>query len=728
MRATSRHLLVHLFCGLCAVLLAGAAGAADKGAPPTAVKPVRDTYGDLTLTDPYRWLERGADPAVKRWSAAQDTRARRYLDKLPQRAELYQRLMAANAASSNGYRGLRAAGGSLFVLFTQPLKQQPAIARLARDADPATLRVVVDPNALDAKGRTAIDWFEPSPDGRLLAVSMSENGSEDGALHLFDAASGKQVGPVIPRVQYPTAGGSLAWNADGSGFWYTRYPGPDEGEQRRHFYQQVYYHKLGDDPAADRYVLGRDFPKVAEIFLGNRNNPRYVVASVANGDGGDYAQYLLTPEGARQISRFEDRIVSATVGPDDALYMVSFKDAPRGKVLRLALPATDLARARVILPESEVALRAGEVDGPVLTVTQQAVYVRQLDGGPSRVAILGLDGTPKGTLPLPDPAVVEEIVGLGDGTLLVALQNFTTPRYYARYDEASAKAAPTRLAKTSPVRYDDVEVVREFATSKDGTRVPLNIVRRKGTQLDGNNPLLLYGYGGYGIALEPHFLDPVVRLWLDGGGIYVIANLRGGGEFGDGWHMQGALLAKQNVFDDFAAAAQYLAGRRYSSPARMAALGGSNGGLLMGAAITQHPELLRAVVSLVGIYDMMRVERDPNGAFNVTEFGSVKDPAQRRALYAYSPYHHVSDGARYPAILMATGVNDGRVNPMHSRKMVARLQAATASGRPVYLSIDQHAGHGIGSALTVQMNQSADVLAFLFDQLGMRLPPSSGPR
>jgi prolyl oligopeptidase len=232
----------------------------------------------------------------------------------------------------------------------------------------------------------------------------------------------------------------------------------------------------------------------------------------------------------------------------------------------------------------------------------------------------------------------------------------------------------------------------------------------------------LYAYGGYGVSLVPEFVGPSRRLWLDGGGIFVIANLRGGGEFGERWHTQGALTHKQNVFDDFIASAQYLIAHRYTSAQHLAIMGGSNGGLLMGAAFTQHPELFRAVVSFVGIYDMLRVERDPNGLFNTTEFGSTRDPEQFKALYAYSPYHRVVDGTAYPAIFMSTGATDGRVNPAHSRKMIARLQAATSSGKPVYLSVNSHAGHGIGSALTIRVNQTADAYAFLFDQLGMHLP------
>jgi prolyl oligopeptidase len=272
------------------------------------------------------------------------------------------------------------------------------------------------------------------------------------------------------------------------------------------------------------------------------------------------------------------------------------------------------------------------------------------------------------------------------------------------------------------VSFADTEVLREFVKSKDGTSIPINIVRRKGTQLNGMNPVMLYGYGGFGISETPGFLGAATRLWLDGGGVYVDANLRGGGEFGEDWHAQGALTHKQNVFDDFLAAAQHLIAEKYTDHNHLAIIGGSNGGLLMGAALTQRPDLFRAVVSLVGIYDMLRVELDPNGLFNTTEYGSVKDPAQFKALYAYSPYQHVRDGTAYPAIFMATGETDGRVNPAHSRKMIARLQAATSSANPIFLSINSHAGHGIGSALSIRVNQQADFNAFLFDQLGMKLP------
>jgi prolyl oligopeptidase len=276
---------------------------------------------------------------------------------------------------------------------------------------------------------------------------------------------------------------------------------------------------------------------------------------------------------------------------------------------------------------------------------------------------------------------------------------------------------------TSPAKFDDAEVVREFAVSKDGTKVPVNVVRKKGLKLDGSHPALLTAYGGYNISLTPRFLGIAGRLLLDGGAVYAVANIRGGGEYGEEWHRGGNLTRKQNCFDDFVAAGEHLVKSGYTKPERLAIEGGSNGGLLMGAALTQRPDLFRAVVSHVGIYDMLRVELDPNGAFNTTEFGTVKDEAQFKALRAYSPYHNVKDKTAYPAVLLMTGEHDGRVNPLNSRKMAARLQAATSSERPILLRISYDSGHGMGTALSENIGQYADSLSFLYDQLGMKRLP-----
>ena len=698
--------------------------ARDRDAPPTVIKPVTDTYPAATVTDPYRWLENTDDPAVHAWAESQDNRTRAWLDQKPLHATLHARLQKLIGAASPAYRDLATAGGRLFATVVQPPRQQPFIGVMGLDANPAHLAPVVDPNTLDPTGATAIDWWVPSPDGSKLAVSLSRNGSEDGTLQLFDTATGKPLDQPIPRVQFPTAGGSVAWRADGSGFFYTRYPGPDRPAAEQHFFQKLYAHTIGQPVASDAYVLGRDFPKVAEIALDNRQNGKYVMVTVGNGDGGQFAHYVIYPDGhIAQITRFEDQVVGATIGADDTIYLTSRDGAPHGKLL--TLPVTDpvLAHARLLVPEGPDVIRtAAEFAGAPVTITQHAIYVRELAGGPSRLAAYTHDGRALPDVPVPPVAAIGPVTALPDQTLLYSISTYVRPTYIARFNERTGEASETALAQTSPVHFDDAVVTREFATSKDGTKIPVNIVALRGTRLDGTNPTVLYGYGGYGISEEPFFLGAPTRLWLDGHGIFVDANLRGGGEYGAAWHDQGALTHKQNVFDDFTAAAQTLIDRGYTASSHLALMGGSNGGLLMGAMITQHPDIAHAVVSLVGIYDMLRVELDPNGAFNTTEFGSVKNPDQFAALFAYSPYHHVVDGTKYPAIFMATGEHDGRVNPAHSRKMIARLQAATDSDLPVLLSINSHAGHGIGSALSVRIDQESDVDTFLFSELGMSLP------
>jgi prolyl oligopeptidase len=714
---TTKHALPMLLATFAAC---SAALAEDGTAPPTRVEVVTDTYHGTRIDDPYRWLENSTDPAVRAWTAQQTARTRAYLDGLPVRAKLHERLEKYISESSPRYYSLRTAGGEVFAQYFDPARQQPSLRVLGPELDPAKARTVLDPNTLDPSGATAIDWYVPSPDGKRVAVSLSKGGSEDGSLHVFETATGKQVGEVIPGVNFPTAGGDAAWTPDGRGFWYTRYPGPERPEADRRFYVQVYFHEIGGDPAKDPRVFGDGLPKVAEIQLDYSKEANALLVSVQDGDGGEFSHYVSRPDGGfTQLTRFKDGVDFAAFGPDAALYLVSERNAPRRQILKLAPGVRDLAKATTIVPQGDDAIPINFFGEDPLCFVGKRMYVRYLAGGPTRLRAFDLDGTPAGEVALPDVAAVDEIEPLG-GDLLYSVETYLTPVRFYRL--SGDRSTPTALAVTSPVKFDDIEVVRAFATSRDGTRVPVNIIRRKGVKLDGSLPTLLYGYGGYGISQTPSFLGGQRRVWFDGGGVYAVANIRGGGEYGQEWHHLGMLTRKQNVFDDFIAAAELLIKDGYTQPGKLAIRGGSNGGLLVGAALTQRPELFRAVVAQVAILDMLRFEIDPNGEFNVTEFGSVKDPEQFRALAAYSPYQQVRDGVKYPAVFLWTGENDGRVNPMNSRKMAARLQAATASGRPVYLMTTGAAGHGIGSPLSVQIDQAADYLAFLFDQLGMTLP------
>jgi len=704
--------------------------------PDTPKHPVTDEYPSVKVTDDYRWLEDWNDPAVKEWSAAENARTREYLDHLSVRPAIKSRLRQLANARLVTYSGLQFRAGMLFAQKHQPPLQQPLLVVMRSANDPASARVIFDPNAASAKGSLAIDFFVPSFGAKYVAAALSENGSEDAAAHVFEVATGKELRDVVPRVNFATAGGSIAWKADSSGFYYTRYPqGNERPPEDANFYQQVYFHKLGTDPAQDTYILGKDFPRIAEIQLHTSDDGRWLLASVGNGDGGQFAHYLMDADGHwTQLTRFEDGVVRVKFGADPALYLLSRKDAPRGQILRLPLSHLDLSSANVLVPQS--AGGADEADRASIEDFVPAwnhLYVVDIMGGPSRVRVFGQTvydripggSTPvfgtKGEIPLPPISAVGQLLSIGGGDVLFYVSSFLEPPGLYRFDAATGTTTRIIPPQASPINFDDAEVVREFATSRDGTRVPLNIIRLKGTKLDGSHPTLLTGYGGYGISTKPFFQGRFARLWLDHGGIFVTTNLRGGAEYGEEWHQSGNLTRKQNVFDDFLACAQYLIEQNYTSPAHLAIMGGSNGGLLMGAAFTQRPDLFRAVVSYVGIYDMLRVELDPNGAFNVTEFGSVKDPDQFKALYAYSPYHHVKAGTAYPAILMPTGENDHRVNPMQSRKMIALLQASTSSDRPLLLRTSSSAGHGlIGASLDEQIEQDTDVFSFLFDQLGMQ--------
>jgi prolyl oligopeptidase len=703
----SYRLFLFLAAPICCVNLSTAS--ADSQTPK---KPVTDEYQGVKVEDNYQWLENDTDPAVKTWSESQNQRTRAYLDKLPDRAAIEKELTEWYAKTSPSYSGIVSRPGILFGMKFQPPKQQQMLVTLASADDLKSEKVIVDPNAIDAKGTTAIDWFAPSRDGKYVAVSISTGGSEDGTLHVYETATGKALPDSIQHVQYPTAGGSAAWNGDATGIYYTRFPRKGEKpDADLNFYQQVYFHKIGTSESEDAYSIGKDFPRIAEVKLDASPDGKYILATVANGDGGDFSHYLLGADGTwKQLTQFSDQVKTARLGRDNALYLLSRADAPRGKILRMPIDKPELANAATIVPQSEAVIQFVEP-------TADALYVGDLLGGPSQIRRFTVDGKNATVVPIPKISAVSEMESLEDNSLLFRDVSYTEP---ATWFHLKGNGAPVRtaLVNTSPVSFADIEVTREFAPSKDGTKVPLNIIRRKGTKLDGNNPTLLYGYGGYGISMSPNF-EFTRRLWFDRGGVFVVANIRGGGEFGEEWHKAGNLTKKQNVFDDFAASAEYLIKQKWTRPEKLAILGGSNGGLLMGALITQHPDLVRAVVSAVGIYDMLRVELAPNGAFNVTEFGTVKDPEQFKALYSYSPYHHVVDGTKYPSILFMTGANDGRVAPYHSRKMIARLDEANKSNNPILLRTTSSAGHGIGTALSERIKQLSDQYSFLFAQLGM---------
>jgi prolyl oligopeptidase len=697
-----------------------APGAAPARPPRAPRRPVVDTYHGVQVTDPYRWLEDPKDPEVMAWSEAQAAAARAALDALPQARAIREQVAAIVTSFSERYSGLVARRTGLFALKRDPALQQPQLVLLPSADAPQAARVLLDPNRLDPSGKTTIDFFVPSLDGKRVAVSLSVGGTESGDVHLYEVASGRAIGEVLTGVQGGTAGGSVAWNADGTGLWYTRYPRPGERPaEDLAFFQQLWFHRLGTPVGSDRRDLEAELPRIAEIALATKRDGRWILAEVKNGDGGE-VEHFVRPAGPgrwTQLSTFADKAVGAAFGEGQELFLLSRRGAPRGQVLALALPPAGeapLAAARLVVPEGAGAIQE-------VLPTRSRLYLAELDGGLARLRYTDLRGQGGGEVPLLPVSSVQDVVRLEGDDVLFENGSYLAPSAWYRYAAGAGKVSRTALAVRSPVDLSGVEAVRAFATSKDGTRIPVDVLRKKGLALDGSTPTILYGYGGYGVSQTPSY-SALRALWLLNGGVFAFASIRGGGEYGDAWHLAGNLTHKQNGFDDFIAAAEWLVKERITRPDRLGILGGSNGGLLMGAVLTQRPDLFGAVADLVGIADMLRVETTSNGAFNVTEFGTVKDEAQFKALLAYSPYHAVRDGVRYPAVLLTAGENDPRVDSWHAKKLAARLEEATTSGRPVLLRLSGW-GHGMGSSRDQLIAEYGDLYAFFMAEVGLAFHP-----
>lgn len=693
--------------------------AAPIQAPALAAKtPATDEYFGETLVDDYRWLENWEDPKVQAWTRAMDDYTRASLAGMPQVDVIEKRVQAVLSLASVSYFDVDQSQGHFFALKNQPPRKQALLVQLKSLDDLADEKVILDPNLLDTSGATTIDFYRPSPDGTMVAISLSKGGSESGDVHVYDVATAAPVHEVIPRVNGGTAGGDLVWHPDSKGFFYTRYP---RGEERpaddADFYMQVYFHALQTPTTADRYEIGKDFPRIAEIELTMHAATGRLLATVQNGDGGEFAHYLRSDKGAwKELTKFADGHVQVAFGPGTDLLVISNKGAPRGQVLRM--PASgSVDKAKVVVPQSDDTIVSSFWGSRSLVHMGKRIFLSYQLGGPSELRVFDEAGK---SLPAPEQLAnssAGSMVPLEDGSLLFENGSWTTPSAWYRFDPETGKTATTALVQKAAIDLEAIEVERMFATSKDGTRVPLNIMIPPGAKRDGSTPAIVNGYGGYGVNLSPRYRASHA-LMLEQGLIVVVVNLRGGGEYGEEWHRGGNLTNKQNVFDDYAAALQFLIDEKYSSSDKLIIEGGSNGGLLMGATLVQHPTLMKAVVSHVGIYDMLRVELSPNGAFNITEFGTVTNPEQYKALRAYSPYHHVVDGTKYPSVFLLTGANDPRVDPMQSRKFAARLRAATDGASQILLRTSYDTGHGGGTPLTERIAQSTDVMAFVLKELG----------
>lgn len=699
--------------------------------------PVTNEYHGVKVVDDYRWLEDGKSAETRQWIAAENAHSLQYFQHAAAWNSILRNIKTPKDKAGAEQRSLDFRDGRFFYLQLDRTVQQQAVLMTCTTlgtpgSAPANARVLLNPNRLDPTGHTSIDWYKPSLDGSLVAVGLSVGGSERAALTVFDATTGKQIGAAFVPMGFPGGRRSLAWLPGNKGFIYAGYdPAVAAAAQVTILTnQKVFEHILGAPQAEDHVVLDKGLTQLAQIALDSDSTGKWIVASAEDGDGGKYANFVRLPDGSwHQVSTYSDEVVAITPGTaeEDALYLTSFKNAPRGTILEISAKTPVLAQAKTIIPEGTASIEHDDPgsDSHRVLVTKDRLYVTTIDGGPNRVQVYDHNGRRLPDLPLPPVSGVSEVIGLGAETLAIQVSSFLTPPAYLTYQPGpNARPEATALSQRTSGILSGYVVDRSFATSKDGTKIPMSIIHRRGSAMDGTVPTLVYGYGGFGISQSPEYVGSIYwTTWLRQGYTLVVTNIRGGGEYGKSWHLGGNLNRKQNVFDDFSACAQYLVDNHWSSPAHMAALGGSNGGLLMGAEITQHPEQFRAVVSYVGIYDMLRIELDPNGRFNTTEFGTVKDAANFRALYAYSPYHHVVDGVKYPAILMETGDNDPRVNPAQSRKFAARLQAASSSQNPILLRTFANAGHASSSSADLQQ-QFADAYTFLFQELGVAFRPA----
>ena len=665
-----------------------------------------DVCHGVEVRDPYRWLEDGEADEVRRWSEAQARHTRAALDAIPFTAAIRARLrvlfsiglVSAPVVRGDRYFHQRRSGD----------QEQPVLyLRHGRDGGD---RVLLDPAALAEDRTSALDWYHPSDDGRLLAYGVSEGGSEKSVLRVREVDTGRDLADVIPW----TRACSLEWRPDGSGFFYTRYPEPGSvpaGEENYH--RRLYEHVLGRDGREDPLVFGDDRPPEDWPSVHLSPDGRWLAVSVSRG-------WTRTDVYLRDLTAAAGGFTTVIEGVDavfgvelrnDRLYLQTNLDAPRGRLVAADLDRPGPESWRDVLPEGPDVLEGTALIGDWIV----AVWLRDAS---SRVTLHRGDGALLHEVALPVIGSVAGLTGEWDGReAFLGFTSYAVPPTVYRL--ALPEPALQLWARApSEVDADRFRVRLVHYPSRDGTPVSMFLVDARDRPTDGRGAALLTGYGGFNVSHTPAFGRGVI-LFLEKGGLYAVAHLRGGGEYGEDWHRQGMLDRKQNVFDDFLAAADFLVQEGHAARGRLAIMGGSNGGLLVGAALTQRPGLFRAVVCQVPLLDMVRYHLFRIARLWIPEYGSADEPEAFRWLYAYSPYHHVRDGTPYPAVLLTTGESDSRVDPLHARKMAARLQAATSSAHPILLRIETRAGHGQGKPLSKALEEWTDVWAFVFAELGL---------
>jgi prolyl oligopeptidase len=698
-----------------------ASGPAAGEEPPTYPNTRRvdhtDVYHGVKVADPYRWLEDDVrkSPDVRAWVEAENKVTFAYLEAIPQRPAIAHRLK--ELWNYEKYSAPFKAGGRYFYTHNDGLQNQSVLFTM--DSLDGAARVLLDPNKWSKDGTVALAGLSISDDGNYLAYGVAEAGSDWNTWHVLDVGTGRVLSDELKWIKFS----DTAWTRDGKGFFYSRYDEPKGGGefQKLNLNQKVFYHRVGTPQHDDVLVYRRaDHPDWG-FQTAVTEDGRYLVLTIWKGTNHTYRITYkdLNEPYAMPVDLIEDFDNEYTLAGSDGptLYFKTDLDAPRGRLIAIDLRKPERSNWKEIIPQAKENLRSVEFVGNLFV----AQYLKDAH---AQVKMFEPDGTFVREVAFPTLGTASGFGGKRTDTeTFYSFSSFATPPSIYRYDLLTGRSKLIRQAKVK-FHPEDYEVKQVFYTSKDGTKVPMFLTAKKGVVLDGSNPTLLYGYGGFNIPLTPAFSISRV-MWLEMGGVYAQANLRGGGEYGKEWHEAGTKLRKQNVFDDFIAAAEWLIANKYTRPDRLAIQGGSNGGLLVGAALTQRPDLFGACLPAVGVMDMLRFQKFTAGRFWVDDYGSSDDPKEFKALYAYSPYHNLKKGTKYPATLVTTADTDDRVVPGHSFKFIAALQYAQGGSAPVLARIETRAGHGAGKPTAKQIEEVADQFAFLVKNLHMKLPAAA---
>lgn len=689
-----------------------AAGPGGLFYPLTPVHPMVDEYFGHAVVDPYRWLEDRNAPPVQAWVARQTALTLGFLHTEPS-YPIYAQRVAALAHTSTARSRLQMAGGRYVYLRQTPPQLQPQL--VVRDGIHGAERVLFDPQAVAGPGAAppAIETIALSFDGTKVAFTTQQGGAENETIHVVDTATGTLLSDTIENAGGGPSPVALLWDGDGHGFLHTQWPRTADGSPATS-HIEIWHHVLGTDPTNDTYVFGRGLSARAEYTLLGSADGAYQAIFETDGDGVHGSMYERPADGtftrvATPAAAIGSSGEPASTFSGDRLLVISARRSSFREVVGIE-PGSTFARGTVLVPAStNVIEKVAPVPGGFLTL--------DIDGGDSAARFFSNNGTHK-TLPLPPQvAITEADANLAGSDIIVGLTSYGAPSVWMHYDPAANAFALTGIRTTAPGDFSKLIVRRSFVRSLDGkVRIPVEIVSLPRAKRDGTAPTILDAYGAYGIVTRPHFIGSLLA-FLERGGVYAQAMIRGGGEYGEQWHLAAQLATKTKSSDDLAAVAAWLAANGYGTSQHLGIIGGSAGGFLMGLALTRNPERYRAVLSAVGFYDLLREERTPNGAYNTPEFGTVRDPAQFAWMVKQSPYENVVKGRRYPAVLMMTGENDPRVDPYNSRKMIARLQAASAAPYPILLWQKPGQGHGIGNSYAQRVADSVATLTWFDSQL-----------